>query len=104
MKMSNQLSLFDEQVEYKGIPIHLPDISFKKTKKCHNQEVTVHYKDKPLFHLRLENIADCEFGNLNYDVRSLDNDSGKGFIDYKEYVEEVLNEDIRVAIIKEVTE
>ena len=99
--MSNQLSLFDEQNEYKGIPICFPDISFKKTKKCYDQEVTVHYKNKPLFHLRIEKINECEFGNLNFDTRSLDNKSGKGFIDYKEYIEEVLNEDIRVAIIKE---
>lgn len=99
--MSKQLSLFDEQIKYKGIPIHLADISFKKTKQCYEWETTVHYKNKPLFLLRIEELEDCEFGNLHYDTRALDNKSGKGFIDYKEYIEEVLNEDIRVAIKEE---
>lgn len=102
-EMNTQLSLFDEQFDYMGIPIHLPGISFKKTKQCYEWETTVHHKNKPLFRLCIQKVDDCKFGNINYETRALDNNSGKGFIDYKNYVEEILNEDIRAAIIKEET-
>lgn len=73
----DQLSLFSEPKEFKGIPVNYPHITFVKNERARKREVfedddyyEVRYKNKPMFIFQMK-PSGCERRPISYRFESL---------------------------------